>query len=50
MYANLVDDTVWDRGAAGSNPVIPIVCVAQLVEQWVVIPLVAGSNPVMHLN
>lgn len=33
----------------GSIPVRIVVCVAQMAEQRIVVPLVAGSIPVMHL-
>ena len=41
---------IWVQGVAGSNPVIPAVYVAQLAEQRLVVPLVVGSSPIMHLR
>ena len=34
----------------GSNPTSATVCVAQLAERWLVVPLVVGSTPIVHLN
>ena len=47
--AQLGDHLPYKQEVIGSSPIFCIVCVAQLVEQWLVVPPVAGSSPVMHL-
>ena len=55
---------IWDDGArfesdifyfaqnndAGSNPVIPIVAIAEMVKQRVVVSPIVGSSPTSHLS
>lgn len=47
--AQLGEHLPYKQEVIGSSPIFCIVCVAQLVEQWLVVPPVAGSSPVMHL-
>ena len=51
MYISWLDSHPDKVEVVGSSPTIPTVIVAQLVEQWVVVPLVVvplvvGSNPI----
>lgn len=46
MYISWLDSHPDKVEVVGSSPTIPTVLVAQLVEQWVVVPLVVGSNPI----
>lgn len=46
MYISWLDSHPDKVEVVGSSPTIPTVLVAQLAEQWVVVPLVVGSNPI----
>ena len=47
---DLVTHFPHKEGYVGSNPTSATVCVAQLVERWLVVPLVVGPTPIAHLN
>ena len=47
---DLVTHFPHKEGYVGSNPTSATVCVAQLAERWLVVPLVVGSTPIVHLN
>ena len=47
---DLVTHFPHKEGYVGSNPTSATVCVAQLVERWLVVPLAVGSIPIVHLN